>query len=309
MEKRKVQKTGRGTLIISLPKEWVVKNRIKAGDSLEILEVSKNALLIKTDVKEPSTKKIKFTDLDKTFRDIVSGYIRGFKRMEIEFENNWKDMTLIRELCIRKIPGIEVENIGDKLVLEVIGNIDEEEMDKNIKKMINSISWFISSLLLSIEKKDVKYLKGLKDKDDEIDRINMLINRRVFVSLSNLDFRIKREKLVLYKALSDKIESIGDSLQTILISLEKIIERSKNTKKVKRFLEDLQKLLEMIKISFTSKEASFSHDLIDYTLGFQEKIRNNIKGPDPLEIMIISSVLRIFQIGKEIGEILLNYLV
>jgi phosphate uptake regulator len=56
METRKVQRTGKSTFIVSLPKSWATKNAIGTGSILFIAQNQNGALVLSTQKSEPDLK-------------------------------------------------------------------------------------------------------------------------------------------------------------------------------------------------------------------------------------------------------------
>ena len=52
MDTRKVQRTGKSTFIVSLPKNWAIKNGISAGSIIYIHQGDNGALTLSTDRSE-----------------------------------------------------------------------------------------------------------------------------------------------------------------------------------------------------------------------------------------------------------------
>ena len=81
METRKVQQTGGSSFIISLPKEWIAKNKIKPKDTLGILSQPDGNLLITPNINSEEYVKSKIFDVDHItdpnylFRVLIGMYI------------------------------------------------------------------------------------------------------------------------------------------------------------------------------------------------------------------------------------------
>ncbi len=301
---RKVQKTGRGTLIVSLPRDWVKKNSLKSGDSVEVLEISENSILIKVKRIEKEKVSINFESIDITFREIVSKYIKGYKRLEINFKNNWKEMALLREMCLKKIPGVEIEDVRNKLTLEFM-DYEEVEPEKLVRRIFNSVLWMLRNLKLYMENRDMFLLREAVNKDDEIDRYNLLLNRKLYMSLKYFTGDIDRDKILLFKNVIDKIESMGDSVQMLISHIDRI-DRDKKSKSVVKFLDTVIQLIERTKTSAFSENKDEYNYIIDESVKQTHNVLKQIKKSE--DVLILSVFFRLFQLIKEIGEAFIDYI-
>ena len=56
MESRKLQKTGGSTLIVSLPKKWIKKNKLDAGSEVKLLKQPDGTISIDPGQSDPNKK-------------------------------------------------------------------------------------------------------------------------------------------------------------------------------------------------------------------------------------------------------------
>lgn len=80
MDTRKVQRTGKSTFIVSLPKAWATKNGISAGSIVYISQGDNGALTLSTDRSERDLR-VRLDVGEKTgddlIRDIIGCYVGG----------------------------------------------------------------------------------------------------------------------------------------------------------------------------------------------------------------------------------------
>ena len=74
---RRIQKTGRNTFIVSLPKKWADRHNVKAGTLAYVTENDDGALRI--DVHGAAKSNIAVVDADgeQSLRNVISAYIAG----------------------------------------------------------------------------------------------------------------------------------------------------------------------------------------------------------------------------------------
>ncbi len=89
METRKVQKTGLSTITVSLPKEWVSSNNLKAGDQVNLEVMSDGSLTIdpKERKKREPIRKIVTVDrgepTEHLTRKLIGAYLAGYNIIEV----------------------------------------------------------------------------------------------------------------------------------------------------------------------------------------------------------------------------------
>ncbi|MFX1307830.1 MAG: AbrB/MazE/SpoVT family DNA-binding domain-containing protein, partial [Promethearchaeota archaeon] len=90
METRKVQQTGGSSFIISLPKEWIEKHKIKPKDTLGIISQSDGNLLVTHNINSEEYVKSKVLDVDEItdsnylFRLLIGMYVMGYTVITIK---------------------------------------------------------------------------------------------------------------------------------------------------------------------------------------------------------------------------------
>ena len=81
-ETRKVQRTGKSTLIVSLPKRWATENEIENGSILFVSQKQNGDLFLSPEISEQDqTAKLEIGEKsgETLVRDVISFYIDGYK--------------------------------------------------------------------------------------------------------------------------------------------------------------------------------------------------------------------------------------
>ncbi|QLC49770.1 phosphate uptake regulator PhoU [Methanolobus zinderi] len=229
MDTRKVQVTGKSTYIVTIPKKWAVKSRLKSGSPLSILYAEDGSLIIKPPGFKESkkTKKIK-TDkkLEHLKRDIIGLYIVGDHHMvEIQGENLSRDFREeIKALCTRLVGFELVESSETALVIQNYLDSDEFTIEKGIKRMSSIIYLMLDELEQAFGENDRLMCKEIIKRDDDIDRMFTLVSRQ-YVNRLNLKKASSKDALSLieafyYRMAGREIERIGDHITKIALHYE-----------------------------------------------------------------------------------------
>ncbi|MEM0332054.1 MAG: AbrB/MazE/SpoVT family DNA-binding domain-containing protein, partial [Archaeoglobaceae archaeon] len=119
MEPRKIFKSGKGSYILTLPKEWVQKNGLKDGDYL-YLDISNDKIII---LPQETGKKVAFLDLrefsfDRVLRRIVAHYLADYDTIRVKVSTEEQRRALLYASDI--LVGMEImEDTGEEVELMV----------------------------------------------------------------------------------------------------------------------------------------------------------------------------------------------
>jgi len=300
--KRRLIKQGVGALTITLPKEWISKCRLEAGDEIDMEEHDKT-LFLRTDGKSKSLLK-KIINIDNfnqplIWRHIISAYRLGYDEIIVKFSdiNKVYDIKfsslgalekrgkmgvieVVQDVVSRCI-GLEVIDQEDNFcVVKDLGETSEKEFDNTLRR--------IFFLLLSMAEDslegfiDVK--KNLKQtvisSDTNIDRFQDFCLR----VLNKKCYKIYNKTSLIYSVLL-MLESIGDEYKRIALHHAEM----KNTKTNQRLIdiyEDVNKLLNLYYELFYKFDEKKINDIYE----FDERLHKDIE----------ASKLRLNDIEKEI---------
>jgi phosphate uptake regulator len=327
METRKVYVSGGSTYVISLPKKWVTKANIKAGDSLVVTEQG-SSLLIETSVveKKPALKEVKISQLissEALERIIIAYYLVGFDTIKIKLDR--QDHLPYRK-SIRKtldyLIGVEiVEDTNNVMTLEVMVDY-KRMMTAQILQRIYSIN---RSMLLDLGKalktSDIGLAKDIIVREREIDRLYFLVLRQL---KSAVEFQQVAEKLGIenqrdclgYRIAVKVLERISDHIETIAKSYIQLHEFQKNIQ-----LDDFINLNNSIVLIFEkSVHALFKRDSKIAEKIFQElkdvrrshhDISNELFQPENIQSTVLQKTMldslgRIASYSGDIAEIAIN---
>jgi phosphate uptake regulator len=197
-EIRKVQITGKGTFVVSLPKWWVKTLKLKKGDLIEIKPLLSSSLLVSLHKRKTSKESYfisldasQFESIDDLFRNIISNYLIGYDmfRISLKDKNATYKMEL-KEKIIKKLIGTEIiEESPDEVVVQCL----LKNSDFSLKKLTDRISILAMSmhvdLLRSLRDKSSNVTYDLMEKrDDEVDRLYFFIVRQLNKAIHDPSF-------------------------------------------------------------------------------------------------------------------------
>lgn len=210
MESRKVQKTGGGTYVISLPKDWARSHQVKEGVSLRIIPQADGGLLLlpaSTPPPPPTRCEVRVAGEhgDALARKIIGAYVAGYDIVEVRASSGKLTAEQIETVrtVVRRLVGTEIveENPESILVQDLLDPV-EISIRKALKRMRLLVDSMLSDTFASLAEKNPKGVSLVQMRDDEVDRLYMLVVKQYYALL--------REPLVGQKLGADPVSALAD---------------------------------------------------------------------------------------------------
>ena len=328
IETRKVQKTGGSTYIISLPREWIDKHGIQVKDTIGILSQPDGNLLITPYISSEKLIKEKKFDVDEIknsdflFRLLVGAYIMGYNIIEVKSSKKFESIIRDTVRNFSKITiGTEIMEESDNTII-IKDLLDPKEMpfEKTLKRMYILADSMHEDALKALETGAKRLAEKVIESDDDIDRLNWLVERQAHIVLRDIilcqKLDITLEDASNYKLISRFLERIGDhavkiAKNVILIDYQKIDKELYNN--IMKASEISLELLNMSLDAWLQKDLNLANENIE-SIKKLTKACNAIKiGPNSeylVEIgFIIESIRRTGEYSSDISEIIINNLI
>ena len=219
MDTRKVQMTGKSTFIVTLPKKWAVDSGLASGSMVSITYRSDGAIVITPPAYKaaPRVKKLEYSNqIDELQRDIIGAYvIGGYQFIEMGGGSiPQKIKKEIRGIC-QNLIGIEVVEESDaKIVIQDLLDTDEFTLEKGLKRMSSLVYLMLDDMINVLKEKDGTILEEIISRDDDVDRMYLLVSKQ-YIDRLDPNRVTKKDELNLiesfyYRLAAQNIERIGD---------------------------------------------------------------------------------------------------
>jgi len=273
-ETRKVQQVGHSTLMVSLPKDWVIATGLSPGETLTI-QRDDNQILHILPVGSLEKKEILkcILDADKCDKKglltrIITGiYIIGYETLEITSTKGFSDenMTEIRNV-IQHLTGMNiVDENANELVIKNF--VDPTRFPTNglLRRLYIITSWMQDASIKGLKERKRSILTEAINMENEVDRLYRLVVRQLLLAVRDKSIEKKlgvesSMNIVGDRTVAKVLEKIGDLAEEIAKEVLLIIE---NEQKIdKKVIEDLEQMFKQTHDVFEiSMKGFFSTDI------------------------------------------------
>lgn len=302
MEYRKIQVTGEGTYIVSLPKKWVKRNQLDRGDVVSIIERGDELLLgLKGEKERGSEIKIKTDDIEFLSRSLITKYIQGYDTIVITSKDHInpeirRNLIKISTYLIGLEPFGETKN---KLTFRMLMK-DKGQLIESIERMHDMSILSFRELMgdLEMEVYNENILNGIIQRDDEIDKFYFLILRQLS-SVTGFEATI-------WAQIAKSIERVSDHI-------EKIAALTKDCKRMRR--KDIlvyKELIDMyadVMLAMRNGNPSMANDVLKNIQKFrltEKEIIDKLSGGGDYCILVYESFRRVGEYISDIAESVIN---
>lgn len=214
---RRVIKMGESSLVVSLPKRWVEKAKIKRGASVEVEELPSGELVVKPKTIMAEKKVVKIdistTPLEKT---LIDSYVNGADVIIASSEKLFEPEIVdkVYKICA-ELQGMEITEVNSrKIVIEYYGGV------LPAKKLLSRFSLIITNYLQSAAEtfKDAHsgYI-GVVKKIREANRVYYALLRSLVTAASNLkaasEMGLESREPLFYILLTNNFREIAKSIE------------------------------------------------------------------------------------------------
>jgi phosphate uptake regulator len=330
IETRKVQQTGGSSYIVSLPKEWIDRHGIQAKDTIGILPQPDGNLMVtpyihsEQYIKERSFDIDEIKNIDFFFRLLIGAYIMGYSIIKIKSSKKIQhQMRSTIESFINIAMGPEIiEETSNTILIKDLLDPKEMPFDKTIKRMYILAQNMHEDAVRALEKGNKNLAEQVINRDDQIDRLNWLVERQAHIVLRDIilcqKMNISLEDASNYQLISRFLERIADHAVKIAKSVLRInferIDKNllNNITKVSKLSLDLLNLSLDAWLQKSLNLANENIESIEKLISECEKIEFNDRNNAEFAVeigYIIESIRRTGEYSSDISEIIINNLI
>ncbi len=331
-EQRKLQVTGGSTFILSLPKEWAIRNELKRGSSMVVREEDDGSLcvapskFVKKEKQDEAFIKASASDNpDAIMRTAISAYLSGYNILHIRAPAqkilSAKVRNHLKNFARHYLVGTEIViDTPTELTLQVLLNYPELTVQNALSRMSIIASSMHKEALSALKKLDYSAAKSVIETDREVNRFGLYIVRLLKLAVSNprvvkeIGLNSQRDCLG-YRLIAKAVERTADHATKIAENTLSLKEQVNG-----EFSDKLTELSSLAILMFeNSMDALFRRDfnlaetVIERTSQVHKlekesvMLMQNIKIEDAINLRLsIESVRRTAEYASDISEVVLN---
>jgi len=237
---RQVQKVGISTFRVSLPQEWVKKNRVQAQTEVDIQTLSDGNLKIATmdNAKGVSQNReisiaTKESDAGYLVREALAAYIANYDIIKLDLTGLTLDPTArnkIRRMIKYKMAGGEIiEESVNYITIQILLRPYEFPLDKLLMRMATMVKDMLSDISKAIDRKDKNILRDVMERDEDVDKLYFMGSRWLTNIMSDMgalkDYGVRDLKDCLeYRLAFRHIERVADHVYRIASKFMEVID-------------------------------------------------------------------------------------
>lgn len=223
MDTRKVQRTGKSTFIVSLPKAWATKNGVTAGSIVYINQGDNGSLTLSTDRTERDLR-VKLDIGDKMgedlIRDVIGCYVGGYRIIEVTSQHMSPAQKKDLHQIVNKLIGPEIlEETINKVVIQDLLSSEELQSEKALRRIRTVVKSMVHDSFASLlNNNEDELAMDVIQRDDDVDRLNLLISRQFTEILRTGSVRQETQNPIHafnYMQAASNLERIADHAHRI----------------------------------------------------------------------------------------------
>ena len=223
MPARKAIEMGRGTIVVSLPKEWVRRNGIRKGADMSVEELSARKLLIRPyENREEEQKQITIerdgNDFGEVAADVTGAYLLGYDMIRVVGSKviSRQDRQTIKE-AMGRLVGLEIlDEDSKRITLQFLLEPTAITPEKIVRRMSGLLDGMLKDTAEALTKRDPRLMSLVSERDDEVDRLYFLPVRATRAAIVRPEvaerYGLSPVDLLDYRVLATFLESVGDAV-------------------------------------------------------------------------------------------------
>ncbi len=314
--RRRVQLVAGSTLSITLPKDWARIVGIKPGTELTMKILPDGSLLIYPPSRSDEIHSLRAvveprscSDLNSIAREILSYYLAGFHEIRVIVKNcSDEDVKRLVHFIHEKVLGLELlDEDAESITFQNVVDPESLDLNSSLKRLTRVAISMLNDLVEALKRRDRSILENLVKRDDIVDKLYLLILRRLIEDTTMISNRseLRSASQAIYVSMTAKsIERVADHVRRVATY---VLERNPRIDRdVLTLLEDIRNLFEEVCRAFIELNKFKALEIAKRV----DEMRNQIKRieslRDPLLEPLADALRRILAYSIDIAETILD---
>lgn len=322
METRKVQRTGKSTFIVSLPKNWATTNSIEVGSLVYISQTDNGDLLLSVDRSEQDlTAKLDIGGKsgEPLIRDIIACYVAGYRNIEVISKLMSSAQKKDIRQIVNKLIGPEIlEETNNRVLIHDLLSPEELQTKQALKRIKNIVRSLIEDSIASLVNANRDLALDVIQRDNDVDRLNLLVMRQFMEMLrSRSTNQGKMDSITsfTYMQAASNLERIADHALRIaeIASKCECTLNGEIAKSLSRLKPIIIELIDDSVICLLQTDSDKANDIIDRARDVRRvseemaSLTHLRNGEEMLvRLVVASSIERMLDYIMNLGELTIN---
>ncbi len=218
MEIRKLQYSGKGTYVLSLPKRWLKQHDISKGAKFAIQELD-NGLYITPlfNVNVAKTDTLQVSEY--ISKEITARYTYGYNKVIVRGPISSHYRTLITD-TLRELLGYDIiDESADQIVITDLLDPSQLNIDKTLRREFFLASLMVQDAVKALHTHDLALAEDVIIRDSEVNKLYFLTVRQIRTALQDTTLAetigVRHLESIDLRIVSKGIEEIGDHAASI----------------------------------------------------------------------------------------------
>ncbi len=273
LELRRIQETGGGTVLVSLPKGWAERVGVKKGAVVAMSEREDGSILVDPRYGvEQAPKTAVISPTKNVRREITSRYLLGYDIIQVTTKErihpNLRDDI---KNAVRRLVGLEIiEENARSMTIQCLLEPSGFPPERILRREYLIAGGMHRDAISSLEEEDEHLAKMVAERDEEVDRLYFLLVRllRAIIQNPRLGDSIGLSPLdcLDYRLVASFVEAIGDGSAEVAQALHgkgQVSLPKDFVSKLKAVSDEIYSMHEGAMRAFFTRNLSLAEEIID----------------------------------------------
>jgi phosphate uptake regulator len=283
MQVRKLVKSGYSSLVMAVPKEWVTKNKLKAGDLIYVDDEKEDLRISSKHKQEQQEKKEFVINVDGKNPRIIDyelneAYLNNYYHIIIKGKDLPKVAKKVKETIVSLIALELIEESSEKIIARSFLNMYDVDLKSITRRMDN----IIRSMIIDTKDcvKNTSLVENINNRDYEVNRLTFLVFK--ILKTAHVDKKILKSidiqemDVLKYWELTTHLEKIGDRVKSIARIIPKL--NHPHQKKFIKLLIDIEGLYKNTMKAFYNNDKDLSDSVSIKRIHIIDEVKEYAKG-------------------------------
>ncbi|MFX1563693.1 MAG: PhoU domain-containing protein [Promethearchaeota archaeon] len=227
MEKRKIMRLGKSSLVVSLPKSWASKYKLDSSDHIILLPQRDGSMAIypiKEFVDKPPEQEIMIEPEDEPGileRRLIAAYLNNFAIIRIRSTGVFspEQQALVRRR-VRMLTGLQIIDAStNEIVIQSLMKLNQLDLPKSMRLAHRITSTMLVDALNALQIRDTELAQTVIGLDEDVNQFYFLVFKQLRAAL--LDPRFMNELSIdsmdclTYLMFIQRVENVADHAKAI----------------------------------------------------------------------------------------------